>query len=178
MHYALFDTAIGPCGVAWSAQGLARMQLPGADARDTALRLRRFPGLVEAAPTPPIARAIAVLQAHMRGEATDFSGVQIDLEGFDAASRQVYQAARGIGWGETLSYGELARRAGLGTAAREVGIALARNRIAIIVPCHRIIAAGDRLGGFSAYGGQETKRKLLELEGVRPGAPVGQGCLF
>lgn len=178
MHYALFDTAIGTCGVAWGARGLTRMQLPGVDRRDTELRLRRFPGYAAAEPPAQIARVIAMLEAHMRGEPSDFSWVDLDLEGFDEASRQVYLAARSIPWGSTLTYGELAGRAGLGGAAREVGQALSRNRLAIVVPCHRIVASGDKIGGFSAFGGAETKLKLLDLEGVHPGTPQGQGALF
>ena len=178
MHYALFDTALGTCGVAWSSVGLTRMQLPGANPRDTELRMRRFPNYVAATPPERIARVIAELQSHMRGAASDFSFVDLDMEGFDEPSRQVYVAARGIPWGSTWTYGELAQRAGLGAAAREVGEALSRNRTAIVVPCHRIVAVGNKVGGFSAFGGPETKLKLLELEGVRPGTPQGQGALF
>jgi len=178
MHYALFDTAIGPCGVAWSEQGLLRMQLPGADGRDTELRMRRFPGYVAATPPDHVARAIAQLKTHMDGERSDFSWVDVDMQGIDAADRKVYEAARDIPWGNTLTYGELASRAGMAGAATDVGQSLSRNRMAIIVPCHRIVASGDRLGGFSAFGGPETKLRLLELEGVRPGTPQGQGALF
>lgn len=178
MHYALFDTAIGPCGVAWSAQGLLRMQLPGADGRDTELRMRRFPGYVAAPPPDYVAKTIAQLKAHMAGGRSDFSWVDVDMRGIEAADRQVYEAARDIPWGHTLSYGELAARAGMAGAARDVGQSLSRNRMAIIVPCHRIVASGDKLGGFSAFGGPETKLRLLDLEGVRPGTPQGQGTLF
>ena len=178
MHYTLFDSAIGTCGLAWGPRGVSRMQLPGANQRDTELRMRRFPGHAPASPTAEVARAIAGLQAHMRGEPADFSWLQIDLEGYDAPSQQVYLAARAIAWGQTLTYGELAQRAGMGGAAREVGQALSRNRLAIIVPCHRIVAADGKLGGFSAFGGPQTKLRLLELEGAQPGAPPGQGALF
>ena len=178
MHYTLFDTALGTCGVAWSEVGLARMQLPGANMRDTELRLCRFPGFTPATPPDAVARVIAGLQAHMSGETTDFSWVEVDLEGIGAPSRNIYLAAREIAWGRTLSYGELAGRAGMAGAARDVGQALSRNRLAIVVPCHRVVGSGEKLGGFSAYGGPETKLRLLALEGAHPGAPQGQGALF
>lgn len=178
MHYALFDTAIGACGLAWSDAGISRVQLPAAEARDTRLRLARHPNFREYAPTPAIARVITLLQAYMRGEAADFGWVDVDMAGADALERQVYVAARDIPWGQAISYGDLAERISLPNGARDVGQALARNPTAIIVPCHRIIASGGKLGGFSAPGGPDTKLKLLELEGVRIGTPAGQGALF
>jgi len=178
MHYALFETAIGACGVAWSTHGLLRMQLPGADRADTERRLSRHPASMARTAPPEVARAIASLQAYMAGQATDFGAVRVDLRTEDPISQQVNAAARRKEWGRTLSYGELARRAGMAGAAREVGQALARNPVAIIIPCHRILASGDRLGGFSAFGGPEVKRRLLALEGVRPGVPQGQSVLF
>lgn len=178
MYYALFDTAIGTCGIAWTDAGLTRMQLPGADSLDTARRLARHPGYTRAEPTPAMARLIEALQAYMRGEETDFGWVDVDMSQADAQCRQVYEAARTIPWGRTVSYGELAALASMAGAARDVGQALARNPTAIVVPCHRIVGSGEKLGGFSAYGGPETKRRLLELEGAHPGAPEGQGALF
>ncbi len=178
MHYALFETAIGTCGLAWSDAGVARVQLPAAQASDTRLRLSRYPNFREHAPTPIMARVIEGLQAHMRGVAVDFGWVAVDMAGADPLERQVYVAARDIPWGRALTYGELAEKIGVPGAARDVGQALARNPTAIIVPCHRIIAANGKLGGFSAPGGPDTKLKLLELEGVRIGTPEGQGALF
>ncbi|HEY4374260.1 MAG TPA: methylated-DNA--[protein]-cysteine S-methyltransferase [Burkholderiales bacterium] len=178
MHYAMFDTALGACGLAWNDAGVARVQLPAAEARDTRLRLARHPNFREHAPTPTITRVIALLQAYMRGEAADFGWVEVDMAEADALERQVYVAARDIPWGAAISYGELAERIGLQNGARDVGHALSRNPTAIIVPCHRIVASGGKLGGFSAPGGADTKLKLLELEGVRIGTPAGQGALF
>ena len=163
--YCLFDTAIGTCGVAWSAQGLTRLQLPEASCDATERRLRRGGAVAADAPLV-VVRAIAELQRYFKGEAADFSQIALDLRGVDAFERRVYDAARLIGWGKTLSYGELARRIGDPTAARAVGQALGRNPIPVIVPCHRILAAGHRIGGFSAPGGADTKQRLLALEGV------------
>ena len=109
---------------------------------------------------------------------TDFSSVPLDLTDVSAFHSRVYEATRGVGWGQTASYGQLARRAGCPEAARAVGQALSRNPIAIIIPCHRVVARGHRVGGFSAYGGTTTKERLLALEGVRLGgdAPLVLGA--
>ncbi len=165
LHYCLFATALGTCGVAWSDKGLTRLNLPEADAGRTEMRLRsRATGPAD----PPLAvrQVIADVQCYMRGERIDFGAVAIDLGQASAFDTAVWAAARALGWGTTVTYGELARRCGAPAAAREVGRALGRNPLPIIVPCHRILAAGKRAGGFSAYGGAETKERLLALEGV------------
>jgi methylated-DNA-[protein]-cysteine S-methyltransferase len=178
MDCALFETALGTCGLGWGELGVVCMQLPGVDARDTQRRLARRPGAVLHTPPPAMAQLIARLQAYMAGEADDFAEVVVDLSQADPLCRQVYVATRAIPWGQTLSYGELATRLDMPGAAREMGQALARNAVPIIIPCHRIVGSDGKLGGYSAPGGPDTKLKLLELEGARPGAPAGQGALF
>src|SRR5919109_4448198 len=178
-HYCLFETSLGPCGVAWSERGLTRVQLPEANRIATEERIRATSASPSAvSPPPAIVQAIAEIQRHLAGLRTDFSSVSLDLTDVSPFHRRVYEAARGVGWGETASYGELARRAGCPEAARAVGQALSRNPIAIIIPCHRIVARGHRAGGFSAYGGTSTKLRLLALEGVRfgSGTPFGPGA--
>ena len=165
--YCLFDTPIGACGLAWSADGLTRLNLPEDDRQATELRLLRDLGEpVLREPPVPIKRAIREIQAYLAGKKTDFSSIALDLGSVAPFHRKVYGATRAIGWGRTASYGEIAARAGSKGAARAVGQALARNPISIIVPCHRILASGGKAGGFSAYGGLSTKRNLLALEGV------------
>ena len=83
-----------------------------------------------------------------------------------ALARRVYEVARTIPPGATLTYGEIAARLELPGAARDVGQALGRNPFPLVVPCHRVVAAGGRLGGFSARGGAATKRRLLAIEGA------------
>src|SRR5258708_29834383 len=166
-HYCLFDTAIGPCGVAWSERGLTRLQLPESDRSATERRLRRSAASESQAVPPEINRLIADIQSYMAGHRVDFASVAIDLTGVEPFQQKVYAAARAIPWGQTSSYGELARKTGSTDAAREVGRALARNPVPIIVPCHRILAKGGRIGGFSDPGGTVTKERLLALEGVR-----------
>ena len=177
-HFCLFDTDLGPCGVAWSEQGLTRLQLPEADGLATERRLRQRSGNSAAeAPPPSIARVVASLQRYFAGEKVDFSANTLDLTGVGTFYRKVYAAARRVGWGETATYGDLARQAGAPGAARAVGQALSRNPVAVIIPCHRILASGNKVGGFSALGGTVSKQRLLGLEGVRIGAASAAGQL-
>ena len=172
--HCLFDTAIGPCGVGWSPRGIARVQLPEADRGATERRLRNGTGAtVPGEPPPEVEDAIDKIRRCLAGETIDFAPVALDLTGIGAFRRKVYEAARRIGWGQTTTYGELARHAGAPGAARAVGQALGRNPVPIVVPCHRILASGGKLGGFSAFGGVAAKERLLALEGVHLGTDLG-----
>jgi methylated-DNA-[protein]-cysteine S-methyltransferase len=164
--YALFDTPIGRCAIAWGAAGVLGVQLPESREGETRRRLlERFPGTPEAPPPSEVGRALDGITALLRGEASDLSFVLLDMEGVPPFHRRVYEAARAIPAGATASYGDLASRLGAEGAARAVGQALGRNPFAIVVPCHRVLAAGGRLGGFSANGGITTKLRLLSIEG-------------
>ena len=166
--FALFDTAIGRCGVAWGGRGIAGVQLPEAGERETRARmLRRFPAAGEAAPPLEVQRVVDRIVALLRGEVNDLSTVKLDMDEVPAFHRRVYEAARVIPPGMTLSYGDIAARVGAPGAARAVGQALGRNPFPIIVPCHRVLAAGGKIGGFSAQGGVATKRRMLAIEGVQ-----------
>jgi len=170
--FALFDTGIGRCGIAWGARGVVLgVQLP--EDRDTATRARlrsRFPEAGEATPPPPVRRAQAAIAALMRGAPADLAEIALDMSAVPEFHRRVYAVARAIPAGQTLSYGAVASRLGAPGAARAVGQALGRNPFAVIVPCHRVVAAGGRVGGFSASGGAATKLRLLALEGAAPAA--------
>lgn len=166
--FALFATAIGPCGIAWGERGVRAVQLPEASEGATRARLRRrCPGVVATAPPPAVRDATDRIAALLGGEPRDLSGVPVDDAGLPPFHRRVYEAARAIPPGATLTYGELAARLGEPGAAREVGEALGANPFPILVPCHRVVAADGRLGGFSAHGGTATKRRLLLIEGAR-----------
>jgi methylated-DNA-[protein]-cysteine S-methyltransferase len=128
--------------------------------------VRRF-GAAEAVPPPAVAAVIADIVALLAGEARDLSAAGIDLDGVPDFDGRVYRIARTIPPGRALTYGEIASRLGL-RDARAVGQALGRNPVPIIVPCHRVVAAGGGLGGFSAHGGGATKRRLLAIEGAGP----------
>ena len=163
-----FETAIGACGLAWGDDGIVAVALPEADAAGTAARLaRRLPDAVAAEPTPPIAAVIADIIALMAGEPRELTGARLDLTGLPAFNLKVYEIARAIPPGETLTYGDIARRLGDVALSREVGQALGRNPFPIIVPCHRVLAAGGKTGGFSANGGVTTKLKMLSIEKAR-----------
>ena len=170
--FALFDTALGVCGIAWNEEGVVGVHLPAQDAAATRLRLeRKFRDAREAEPSAELARVIQRIVALLRGERVDLSTVPLDMTGIERFDRDVYIAAREIPPGDTRTYGEIAKRLGRPEAARDVGVALARNPFAIVVPCHRVIAANGKTGGFSAGGGVATKLKLLAIEG-------GMGPLF
>ena len=165
--YVLFDTAFGVCGVAWSARGIVRLVLPEASPEVTETRLRRQ-AKVDARVRPPawVGKAIAAVQAYFTGDDVDFSAVPLDLNAEPEFERRVYGALRLVAWGNTTTYGGLADHAGSPGAARAVGRAMARNPVPVIVPCHRVLAAGGAVGGFSAHGGIATKQRMLALERV------------
>jgi methylated-DNA-[protein]-cysteine S-methyltransferase len=165
--FTLFETAIGRCAIAWGGRGVAGVQLPEGREAETRARVRRqFPGAREAAPPAQVQGAIDGIVALLRGESRDLSGIPLDMDGVPPFHRRVYEIARAIPPGATLSYGEIAARLGAPGSARAVGQALGRNPFAIVVPCHRVLAAGGRPGGFSANGGVATKLRLLGLEGA------------
>ena len=183
---ALFATPIGRCAIAWLERGIAAVQLPAADDAATRARARhhlptaRLPATGpavadDAGPPPPVRAAIGGIRALLDGGAVDLGFVELDFERVPAFHRRVYEVARTIPAGTTVTYGEVAARLGEPGAARAVGQALGRNPFAIVVPCHRVLAAGGRLGGFSARGGVATKRRLLSIEGA---PAVAEGTLF
>jgi methylated-DNA-[protein]-cysteine S-methyltransferase len=176
VHHHVFDTAIGRCGVAWSARGLVAVQFPEKYPAVTERRLIAKSRSAGAAPPPPgIAPVIAGIARYLAGERVDFSAIPVDLGGVDDFRRSLYEALRAVGFGTTTTYGALAKQLGLEgpEAARDVGAAMGQNPVPIVIPCHRVLAAGGKLGGFSAPGGVTTKQKLLALEGLHfdGGAP-------
>ena len=172
-QYLIFETANGHCGVAWNSEGITRFRLPArsAEAAESGL-LRRLPDAQPGNPTPEIMQVVAAAQRYFEGEQMDFSGIRLDLGGQDDFFKKVYAAARRVGWGRTTTYGTLAKEVGAGPeAARDVGQAMAQNPVPLIIPCHRVLAAGGKVGGFSAPGGSAAKLRMLELEGIRLGPP-------
>ena len=173
-----FETAIGRCGLAWTEAGVTGVQLPEADPKDCLARLTRHGAKrVKAADVPPeIAELIADLQAFLSGQPTGFDGLRLDMKRHSAFERAAYDALREVGWGKTVTYGELAARIGRPNGAQAIGMAMGRNSWPVIVPCHRVLGANGWLGGFSAPGGMLTKKALLAREGVYPDG--GQLKLF
>lgn len=171
-RYTIADTALGAIGLAWCERGIRRLALPQRDRNRLEHRISSLSGSAEHAEPPrSIAGVIDLISRYATGEAVDFNDVALDLRGIDSFCLDIYAAARRLAHGEVVTYGTLSDRAGHPGKARETGEALGRNPIPLIIPCHRILAAGGKIGGFSAPGGTATKRKLLELEGVQFGPP-------
>jgi methylated-DNA-[protein]-cysteine S-methyltransferase len=174
LGFSLFETAIGFCGIAWGEQGLVCVQLPEADtARTRARMLRRFPLAPEAAAPHDVQVAMRRITALLNGERDDLRDLVLDMRGVPPFHQKVYAVARAIAPGRILTYGEVAAELGEPGAARAVGQALGHTPFAPVVPCHRVLAAGSRSGGFSANGGVSTKLRMLQIEGAQIGGMPG-----
>ena len=166
-HYALFDTPIGICGIEWGPRGINGLQLPMGSDEKTRARIRQRHGdISETTPTPEVQEAIARIVKLLAGERDDLRDIALDFDGVPEFNRGVYDIARTIPPGQTTTYGDIARRLGGLELSRDVGQALGRNPCPIVVPCHRVLAAGQKPGGFSAKGGIGTKLKMLAIEGA------------
>ncbi len=177
--HLVFETALGFVGIAWSEAGLTRLCLFQRDPASVERRLERLgaAGVSSDESNAPswVTALVRDIRAYADGQEIDFSAVPVDLAGVDDFRLAIYEAARKLGFGETTTYGELAKRAGQAGLPRETGQALGANPVPLVIPCHRILAAGGKIGGFSAPGGSTTKERMLALEGVRVGpAPAPQ----
>ncbi len=184
--YMLIPSPLGAVGIAWGPRGVRRIALPlESDAAMLAQLREDYGPSAPGRPPPPVRRAIDLIARQLSGEPQDLSAVALDMSAIPDFHRRVYEAARTIPSGETLSYGQLAERAGAPGAARAVGQAMARNPFSIVVPCHRVVAANGGPGGFtsgrmlrppasahrpaepaSSSRGLETKAALLRIEGT------------
>jgi methylated-DNA-[protein]-cysteine S-methyltransferase len=171
MQYSLIDTAIGTMGLGWTERGVARFALPG---RDRAAVEELFLRLGAVAGRADTALAAAVI-AYGEGERIEFADTPVDFEGISDFNRSVYEDILQLKWGETTTYGEIARRLGDVNLSRAVGKALGDNPIPLIIPCHRVLGANGTVGGFSAPGGVSSKMRMLALEKAAPGGQYGFG---
>ena len=170
--YTDFQTSVGPCALAWDDTGVCALSLGRTvphlrGARQGKPEPTRIP--VRATPPPAIEAVIDSIRKHLNGEPQDLGRVplsQAALEQLGAFHRRVYEHARQVPPGQTTSYQELAARCGSPRAARAVGQAMAKNPFLLLVPCHRVLAANKKPGGFSAPGGWKTKKRLLAIEGL------------
>jgi len=164
-HYAIFPTALGPCGIVWTSRGIAGVNLPEGSEEKTRARLeKRFPEAREAPAPEEVQKIIGEIVALIEGEKIEFSHVTLDHAPLPEFSKRVYEIVRTIPIGHTLTYGDIAKKLGDVSLSREVGQAMGRNPTPIIMPCHRVVAASGKTGGFSAPGGVDTKMKLLSIE--------------
>src|SRR3979409_2324476 len=166
-HFAIFDSAIGPCGIVWGERGISGVQLPMGSQEKTRKRIHQRNGEgTEAPPPAAVPRGIDGMIELPAGKPNDLSDVTLDLDGVPEFNRGVYDIARKIPPGKTMTYGDIAKKLGGVELSRDVGQALGRNPCPIVVPCHRVLAAGGKPGGFSANGGVVTKLKMLAIEGA------------
>jgi methylated-DNA-[protein]-cysteine S-methyltransferase len=172
--YSLFDTPLGWCGIAWSESlnadapyVVTLLQLPEATAAQTESRIaRNSSAVMSSAPPLQIVNIHNRVCKHLQGDLQDFRDIPVDLSAAGPFVQRVCEAAREIPAGQTVTYADLATALGRPSLARAVGRALGRNPIPLIIPCHRVMAAHGKPGGFSAFGGRATKAKLLALEGA------------
>lgn len=168
--FCTLETPVGTLAAAWGPGGLTRLRLPEATVEDLVAALAQDLGdLDEGKPPRGVARDLTRIRRHLEGTPQDLAAIRLDFTGVSPFHLAVYQAARRLGPGEQVSYGELAALAGSPRAARAVGQAMARNRFPIVVPCHRVVGANGKPGGFTAHGWLETKARLLAVEGVELG---------
>jgi len=172
-QFCLFDTPLGPCGLVWGEHGIRGVRFAERSEAVTRARLlRRFPGAEEASSTGEVCAARDAIIALLNGDNRDLRDLTLDMRDLPALNRQVYEIARTIAPGATLTYGEIALQLGDRMLSQEVGKALGQNPYPIVVPCHRVLASGGKIGGFSAPTGIALKRKLLAIESVHArGAP-------
>lgn len=178
-HYQLFETAAGVTAIGWTRTGIMSFRLPASTAAEAERAiLRRLPDAVHSEPPADIGAVIDAAIRYFEGERIEFFDIPIDLGEQPPFFAQVYALVRKLCWGETTTYGAVARALDVGPEhARAVGQAMATNPVPLIIPCHRVMAAGGGIGGFSAPGGSQSKARMLELEGV-PLPPVQQGFDF
>lgn len=169
----IFATGIGHCGVAWAERGVVGTQLPEGNEHRTRTRMRRrFPEAPETEPPPAVRIAVDGVVALLDGRCPDLSTVGLDMTGIPDFDRRVYGIVRTIPPGKTLTYGDIAQLLGMPGSAQAVGQAMGRNPFPPLVPCHRVVAAGGKDGGFSANGGVATKRRMLVIEGTLAEQPM------
>ena len=165
--YAVFDTAIGRCGIAWGYSGIFGVQLPEAREIETRRRLfHLYPEARELRPPLNVEIAVEGIATLLRGQSCDLSDVTLDMSGIHPFNQRVYQLTRAIPRGETRTYGEIATRLGSPGAAHSVAQAISRNPFMIIVPCHRVLEAGNYADKISPNGGVISRRRLLSIEGA------------
>ena len=171
--YAVFDTAIGRCGIVWSDLGIIGVQLPEAREIDTRRRLFRvFPEARELRPSLNTELAIEGIVTMLRGGDSDVSDVTLDMTDIIPFSQRVYHYTRTVPRGETRTYAEVATGLRMSGALHSVTQALAKNPFMILVPCHRVLETRNQPDKISPYGGAISKRRLLSIEGSRQ--PMGQ----
>lgn len=167
--YTVFETVAGFAAIGWNAKGIHSFRLPAGTAGEAerSLLRRQLGARAVAVPPAPVQAVIGNAQRYFAGERVDFASVPVDLGPQEPFFDRVYATVRQLGWGETTTYGAIAKALEAGPEfARDVGQAMASNPVPLIIPCHRVTAANGKIGGFSAPGGSLSKARMLEIEGV------------
>lgn len=178
--FDILEVKAGYLGLGWQQDQITCLRLPESS-EERAIRAvkKRQPSAQRMTVPPAFGNLVQRIANYWRGEKVDFSDIPVDLGEQDELFRQVYAYVRAIPYGEFSTYGQVASALGRGReVARDVGVAMATNPVPLIVPCHRVCAAGGKLGGFSAPGGSATKAAMLLIEGISPGVatkPDNQG---
>jgi methylated-DNA-[protein]-cysteine S-methyltransferase len=157
----VFETNLGPMGTIETPDGVAAVRVGYRNELELRLALESLWPDADDGGVSPLARR---LKAYAAGKSDKFDDVPLLDDELTPFAKKVTKACQAIPRGETISYAELARRAGSANAFRAAGSVMARNRWAIVVPCHRVIASGGKMGGYSVPEGLAFKRRLLELE--------------
>ncbi len=163
LKYVIFRTRWGYFGLLGGEKGVVRSCLPVANDWEAKERLLAGRGTGKSDATL-FASLQGKIGAYFEGGCVDFSDISVVLDGLGEFGSKVLTACGNVEYGQTVSYGQLARLAGKPMAGRAVGNILAKNPVPLIIPCHRIIRSDGRIGGFSAEGGSKTKKMMLELE--------------
>jgi methylated-DNA-[protein]-cysteine S-methyltransferase len=167
--FTIFDSAVGRCGIAWGHLGILGVQLPEARELETRRRMYRvYPEAREQRPPPNTEIAIEGIATLLRGGNPDMSDVALDFSGMPHFNQRVYQLVRAIPRGETRTYDEIAAALRVPGAVHSVAQALGRNPFLIIVPCHRVLEAGNYADRMAPNAGVISKRRLLTIEGAHP----------
>jgi methylated-DNA-[protein]-cysteine S-methyltransferase len=165
VDFSIFETACGWMGLVGQGETVQHLKLGydnAADLRDDLAEIELYGEFRRESDWSPELRE--KLQAFAAGQRVSFAGVRCDLPQQTEFQRKVVQHVRKIHYGHVASYGEVAQAVGCPGAARAVGTVMSSNCVPIIIPCHRVVAAGGKLGGYSAPRGIELKQWLLELE--------------
>jgi O-6-methylguanine DNA methyltransferase len=166
LYYTLIPTVLGPLGLGWSEAGIQRIYLPEATPEATAARLEAKGYRKRRAVAKHLDHSAKRIAQHLRGRPVDLGEVLLDLEHLPEPRRKIYDTLRKVPAGTTITYGELAELAGMPGTQQSVGTAMGENPCPVVVPCHRVLPASGKLGGYSAPGGAETKALILRIEGV------------
>ena len=165
IRYTIFKTKWGHFGLAATGNSLTQTHLPISNRHSLERNLLKYHP--EANFDKNLFNGLqSQIIAYFEGSCVDFDkDIDIQFDGFSDFGKKVLGLCRNISFGRTLSYGQLAQKAGSPAAARAIGRIMAKNQTPLIIPCHRVICSDDRIGGFSAAGGAKMKRQMLQLEG-------------